>query len=150
MGFLLGEHALGQLGATGKAVGEIQRFGNHDARIAVGPIGRRGALKGDAEAEFQSGKIVDGGALVIGIADGQNLARKDAGLCHRAGVGAAAFGFENGEDDGVAFNENFFRGISVQELFHGFVEIQAEMRSRAQARERAGPGSFLWSRGRRP
>src|SRR2546430_7432013 len=38
---LFRSHALGQLGAAGEAIGEIERFGNHDARIAVYPIGDR-------------------------------------------------------------------------------------------------------------
>jgi len=65
MRFLPGEHALGELGAAGEAVGEIQRLRNHDARIAVGPIGGRGALKGNAETELERGEIVGGSAFVV-------------------------------------------------------------------------------------
>jgi len=38
----------------------------------------------------------------------KNLARKDAGFGHRPGISDCRFCFENGEDDGVALDEDFF------------------------------------------
>src|SRR5216684_3893318 len=133
MRFLFGEHALSELGAAGEAVGKIQSLRNHDARIAVGPVGGRGALKRNAEAELKRGKIVGGGAFVVGVADGENLAREDAGLGDGARVGDGRFGFENRENDGVAFDEDLFGQVTVQKFLDGFVQIEAEVRGRVQA-----------------
>src|SRR5882672_1406576 len=135
MRFLPGEHALGELGAAGEAVGEIQRLRNHDARIAVGPIGGRGALKGNAETELERGEIVGGSAFVVGVADGENLSRKDAGLGDGARVGDGRFGFENGENDGVAFDEDFFGRVTAQMFLDGLIKIEAKGRGRVQAPE---------------
>ena len=44
---------LGHLRATRQAVREIQRTGNHDARIAIHPQRRSGILEGDADAQFE-------------------------------------------------------------------------------------------------
>src|SRR6266851_2392695 len=105
MAFLSGEHALGQLGAAGKTVGEIQRLGNHDARVAIGPVGRRGALKSNAQTKLKSGQIAVRGTFVVRVANGENLARKDTSLGHRARRSYGRFRFENGENDGVAFDK---------------------------------------------
>src|SRR6266403_476212 len=69
MCFLGAEHTLGELGTAGEAVGKIQRLGNHDAGVAVGPVRWGGALKSDADAELQRGKIAAGCAIVVGMAD---------------------------------------------------------------------------------
>ncbi len=102
MAFLPGEHALGQLGAAGKTVGKIQRLGNHDARITIGPVGRRGTLKRDAQAKFQGRQIAVRGTFVVRVANGENLSRKDARLGHGARRSHSGFRFENGENDGVS------------------------------------------------
>ena len=69
MRFLRTKHALGELGTAGEAVGEIQRLGNHDAGIAIGPVGRSGALKSNADTKLQCGKIAAAGAIIVRIAD---------------------------------------------------------------------------------
>src|SRR5215469_2728888 len=127
MCFLLGEHALGQLGATRETVGKIERFGNHDARIAVDPIRRRIALKSYTEAKFESGEIARRSALIVGIANRKNLARQDTGFRNRTRIGRRGFGFKDGENDGVAFDEDFLCVEAVEKLLYGFVQIQAEM-----------------------
>src|SRR5258707_6202148 len=133
MCFLRAEEPLGEFGATGKAVGKIESFGNHDAGIAVGPVGGGGALEGDADAELEGGKIAACGAVVVGSADDENFAREDAGLGNCARVSKIGFGFKNGEDDGVAFDKNFFRVEAVEKFLYRLVQIQAEVRGGAQA-----------------
>src|SRR5713101_8835210 len=132
MRFLRAEEPLGEFGATGKAVGKIESFGNHDAGIAVGPVGGGGALEGDADAELEGGKIAACGAVVVGIADDENLAREDAGLGNGARVSKIGFGFKNGEDDGIAFDKNFFGVEAVEKFLDRLVQIQAEVRGGTQ------------------
>src|SRR5271165_807180 len=127
MGFLAGEEALGELGAAGEAVAEIEGFADHDAGFAVGPVGGGAALEGYADAEFERGELGGGGAVVVRVADVEDLAGEDAGAGYGAGVGAGGFGLEDGQDDGVAFDEDFFGVVLVEEFFYGFVEIEAEV-----------------------
>src|SRR5579859_1146166 len=133
MGFLRGEQTLGELGAAGKPVRKIERFRNHDAGIAVGPIGGGGALEGHADTKFERREIAGAGPVIIGIANGENLAREDAGLGYGAGVGEIRLGFENSKDDGIALDENFFGIVAIEEFLDRFVKVEAEVRSRAQA-----------------
>src|SRR5260370_41921005 len=142
MSFLSTEQALGEFGAAGEAIGKIESLGNHDAGIAVGPVGGGGALEGDPDAELQSGEIAACGAVVVGIANDKNLAREDAGFGNGASVGKIGFGFENGEDDGIAFDENFFGVVAVEKLLDRLVQVEAEMRGGAQAGEEKGLGHF--------
>src|SRR5260370_24251565 len=125
MRFLGAEEALGEFGATGEGVGKIESLGNHDAGIAVGPVGGGGALEGDADAELEGGKIAACGAVVVGIADDENLAREDAGLGNVARVSKIGFGFKNGEDNGVAFDKNFFLVEAVEKFLDWLVDSQA-------------------------
>src|ERR1700675_5142090 len=130
MRFLTGEQGLGEFGAAGEAVREIKGFGDHDAGVAVGPIGGRGTLEGNADTKLKGRKIAGGCAVVVGIADDENLAGEDAGLGNGAGIGEIGFGLENGEDDGVALDEDFLGVVPVEELFYGFMQVETEVRRR--------------------
>src|SRR5262249_53437558 len=105
MRFLIFEHAASKFRAAGEAVRKIKRFGNHDARFAVGPVGWSVSLVRHAKPEFESGEVCRSSAVIVGVADSQNLPRQNA--CFRNGtrVSAARFRFEDGKDDGVAFDK---------------------------------------------
>ena len=111
---LVVEEAFGQFGATGEAVRQIQRFGDHDARIAVGPVSWRGTLVGHTYTKFEGRQIIRGGAIVVSAAHLQNLARQNTGFGHGTREGLSRFRLKNGQHDGVALNEHFFRGVTVQ------------------------------------
>src|SRR5258708_20910389 len=103
-------------------------LGNHDAGIGIVQRTGRGALEGDADAQLQWGKIGVNGAIVVGIANHENLTRENACLSNGASVGKIGFGLENREDDGVAFDEDFFGAEAIEEFLDRLVQIQAEMK----------------------
>jgi len=64
MCFLCAEHTLASLAQPEEAVGEIQRLGNHNAGIAIGPVGR---AEPEKQRQYQApcGKIAAAGAIIV-------------------------------------------------------------------------------------
>src|SRR5260370_35286753 len=46
---------------------------------------------------------------------------------------AIRFGFENGQNHGVAFDENLGRAVAIQNAFHRLIEVQTEESGGIQA-----------------
>src|SRR6266478_1044378 len=131
---LRSQHAPSELRATGKAIGQVERFGNHDARVvAVSPICRCGSLKGHSESKFERGEIGLHGAIVIGITDSKDLARKNTSLGHRPCIRTTGFRLEDRKDNGVAFDEHLLSGVAVEQLLHRLMKVKTEMGSRIKS-----------------
>jgi len=66
---VLREQAFRGLRTTGETVGQVQCPGDHDARVGIHPISRRGALVGDADSQFQPRQVVGLGFFIVGEGD---------------------------------------------------------------------------------
>ena len=106
--------------------------------FAVHEVERGRVLIRNAEADFHWRQT---GALEKFVVFAQQV---DDFPSQHAGAPHAKHGFrlalEQGDDDGVAFEENFRRSVFCQELVDGIVEIQAEIGSGVHAlfHERTG------------
>ncbi|VTR69442.1 hypothetical protein DESC_740181 [Desulfosarcina cetonica] len=122
-----------RLMATGKPVGQIDGRRNHDPVVAVKQECRCIGTVANADAQFQNRQLIGLALLVVAVDDHQHIDRQAAGPGHAVPATGGILAFENGQDNGIPFDEDLV-GVIIGENFSNRIEeIEAEIGCRVEA-----------------